>query len=89
MGLVEKLNTYFRDLGSNGSKAPLLYVDVSKYEQAYSVRGQYQIKGNTVNLNAKLFKGDADLGSFLVSGEREGVDGLMKGILTKINDLIE
>lgn len=89
LGLVDALNAYFRGMGSKGTGAPILYVDVSKYEQAYSIRGQYRLEGDTVHLNAKLFKGSKARGSFDLTGNREDISGLVKAIVKEVGGLIK
>jgi hypothetical protein len=59
-----------------------VYWDVKEYENAFSMKGRYSIKGSDVEVRVKLFKGKTALGEeFKVAGKKEDVPGLVKEIL--------
>lgn len=55
LGLTNALKDYLLDQTALGN-ATFIYVDVSEYEAAYSIKGLYRINGDDVEVRGRLFK---------------------------------
>ncbi|MEM8894768.1 MAG: caspase family protein, partial [Bacteroidota bacterium] len=64
--LSEFLNEQLKNLQANGD--PIVFVDVSKFSNAYSIRGQYKQKGDKIQLQANLLKDGQVLKTYNVKG---------------------
>ena len=88
LGLVQALEDHFRQITVKGAKAELIYVDVNESENAYSIRGNYAVKGDVVEITASLFKGKTPQGQkFQVTGTKSDLPGLVEMILNKVKTL--
>ncbi|MCB9300375.1 MAG: caspase family protein [Lewinellaceae bacterium] len=74
------LQGQLQEITAKGAQASLIYVDVPEYQDAYSIKGRYQLKGEGVSLQAKLFKGDTPLGDI----QAEGVAGELNALVEQI-----
>lgn len=88
LDLERGLEEYFRQVTVKGAQAELIYVDVSEYESGYSIRGEYKLQGNAVEVTASLFKGKTILGKFQVTGKKGNLPGLVAAIVAKVAGLI-
>jgi hypothetical protein len=89
LGLTKALADYFQQITAKAAQAPLIYVDVSEYDQAYSIKGRYTLKGDAVVVRGKLFQGKEPKGDFEVQGNRKDVPGLVAGIVGKVSGMIK
>ncbi|MEO6759022.1 MAG: caspase family protein, partial [Saprospiraceae bacterium] len=90
LGLTEALEQNFRTMTARGGQSRLLYVDVQEYENAYSMKGRYQVTGNAVELRVRLFKGKTLVGAeFQVSGTKDDVPGLVQSILEQVMGMLK
>lgn len=87
--LSPKLNQYLQTATAKGSQAKMIFIDVGKYENAYSIRGQYTIEGDVVKVEGRLFKGKERLDPFQVSGSKNEMEGLVQKIIEKAESLIK
>ncbi len=84
LGLTNALKDYLIDQTALGD-ANFIYVDVSEYEEAYSIRGLYRINGDDVEVRGRLFKGKTAVGEeFNVKGKKADVPGLVEAIVDKV-----
>lgn len=88
LDITHGLAEYFRTLTSNGSEAELIYVDVNEYENAYSIKGLYSVKGTSVNLRSRLFLGKNSVGEFQLTGDKTDIQGLIGSIVEKVSSLV-
>ncbi|HAD14839.1 MAG TPA: hypothetical protein DCF33_20620 [Saprospirales bacterium] len=89
LGLTQALNGYFHDQTAKGAQARFVYYDIPEFPQGFSIRGNYSIAGDQVNIAGRLFKGDAPVGAaFQVTGSKEP-DALVKLILKEIGPNIK
>jgi hypothetical protein len=88
LDITHSLAEYFRALTSNGSEAELIYVDVNEYENAYSIKGLYNMKGSAINLRARLFLGKNSIGEFQLNGDKKDIPGMITSIVEKISGLV-
>ncbi len=70
--LVSALEKNFQTTTLKGTMAKLIYSDVSEYENGYSIRGSYAIKGNAVEVRVRLFKGKKIFGEAVQSQWHKG-----------------
>ena len=83
-----RLEGKLREITAKGSRASLIYVDVPEYQQAYSIKGLYQVEGETVQLKARLFREGQALGDIQVQGTSSQLDALVEKILKQAFSLI-
>lgn len=89
LGLSQVLNDYFHEQTVKGVQARYVYYDISKYSDGYSIRGNYTISGEQVNVAGRLFKGDTPVGEpFQVAGAKDAAT-LRQLILEKVRPLIK
>lgn len=89
LGLTNALKDYLIDQTALGD-ANFIYVDVSEYEEAYSIRGLYRINGDDVEVRGRLFKGETPVGeAFNVKGKKDDVPGLVEAIVEKVMGMME
>lgn len=88
--LTKALENYFREITARGAEADLIFVDVSEYENAYSIKGRYTVSGEAVQVRGRLFKGETTIGSeFQVTGKKNDLQGLVEGIVDKVSVMIK
>ena len=90
LGLGLALADYFRSVTAKGAQAELIYVDVSEYENAYSLKGLYGVAGDAVTVRARLFKGKTVVGeAFTVTGKKEEAPGLVEAIMAQVDGMLK
>jgi hypothetical protein len=89
LGLTTALADYFRRITAKGAKAEMLYVDVNEYENAYSMKGRYTIRGDDVEVRGRLFRGKESRGEFQVPGKKSDVPGLVSAIVGKVSGMMK
>jgi WD40 repeat protein len=90
LGLTTALASYFQEITTRGAQADLIYVDVSEYENAYSMKGRYKVTGDAVEVRTRLFKGKTAVGQeFKVNGKKSDMPGLVEAILEKGMSIIQ
>jgi hypothetical protein len=89
LALTKALGDYFRRLTIKGAQAELIYVDVSEYENAYSVKGRYTVQGDAVEVRARLFKGAEPVGPpFIVTGKKDAIQAVVEAILDEVGGMV-
>ncbi|MCB9300377.1 MAG: caspase family protein [Lewinellaceae bacterium] len=90
LGLGQALADYFRSVTAKGAQAELIYVDVSEYKNAYSLKGLYSVAGDAVTVRARLFKGKTVVGeAFTVTGKKEEAPGLVEAIMAQVDGMLK
>ncbi len=88
IGITDALSDYFRTITAKGAEAEMIYVDVNEYQNAYSLKGLYNVKGAAITLRGKLYKDKISLGEFQASGDKNALPDLIDAIFEKVNPLI-
>ncbi|MCP4120209.1 MAG: hypothetical protein GY751_00460 [Bacteroidetes bacterium] len=88
LGLSDKIDELFRTMASRAKSNGIIFVDVNKYPDAYSIKGRYTQEGEMVKVSARVFKSKQLVGSFEVEGSNDDVDGLTDLIITHAKGLI-
>ncbi len=88
LGLTKALAEYFQQITARGAKADLIYVDVSEYENAYSIKGRYTVVGDAITVRGRLFKGKTAKGEFEVSGKKDALPALVEAIVDKVSGML-
>jgi len=88
IGLTSALENYFRELTVKGAEAPIIFVDVKEYENAYSIKGRYKLSGDAVELRGRLFRGKTAKGEFTVTGKKTNLPGLVEAIVDKVSGML-
>lgn len=86
--LSRHLEDTFQEITARGTKAELIYVDVSRYPHAYSVRGLYSARQGTVQGRGRLFRGEEPVGSFTFSGTADRPAELGITVLQKVQEML-
>lgn len=84
LGLNNALATYFQGLTAKGAQAEIIYVDVPEFENAWSLKGRYNVEGDDVKVTARLFQGKTDRGVFQVNGKKNDLNGLVERLLEEV-----
>lgn len=87
--LTPALAERFRRMTARGAQADLIYVDVPKYENAYSINGLYTISGDDVVVRGSLIKDKASKGTFQVTGKKDDVPALVDQIIEEVSTKIK
>ncbi len=89
LNLSQALNDYFHGQTAKGAQAKYVYYDIPKYLDGYSIRGNYTVAGDQVNLAGRLFKGDQAIGDiFRLNGSKDSAV-LVKLILKEVGSRIK
>ncbi|MEZ5003921.1 MAG: caspase family protein [Chitinophagales bacterium] len=89
LGLSEQLDDYFQNISTKGKSANLIYVDVNKFPNAYSIKGIYNLDDkDQVTVSATLRKGEEKLGTIEVKGQKQEMDNVISELIGQINGLI-
>ncbi|MEZ4939972.1 MAG: caspase family protein [Saprospiraceae bacterium] len=88
LGLTKALANYFQEITARGAKADLIYVDVSEYENAYSIKGRYTVEGDMVTMRGRLFQGKTSKGEFTVTGKKSDLPALVEVIVDKVSGML-
>lgn len=89
LGLGQKMSDHFKKISSRGANASYIYVDVSQFENAYSLKGRYTVNGEEVKVRGALFKGSKNVGPFEITGKKEHLDQLVEDILYEVEGMVE
>ena len=89
LGLTNALKDYLVDQTALGD-ASFIYVDVSEYEAAYSIKGMYRVNGEAVTVRERLFKGKTPVGeAFNLKGKKDDVPGLVEAVVDEVMGMME
>ena len=84
LGLTQALNDYFHDQTARGTQAKFVYYDIQKFNEGFSIRGNYSVSGEQVSVAGRLFKGDQPVGeAFQLTGGKDPA-ALVKLILKEV-----
>ncbi|MEZ4918679.1 MAG: caspase family protein [Saprospiraceae bacterium] len=82
--LTEAIEGVFQTLTAKGASAPIIYVDVKDYPNAYYINGFYLQEGDDVTVECVLFQNDQELHSFTVKGKASQVSQIANDILDEV-----
>ncbi|MBL7775973.1 MAG: caspase family protein [Saprospiraceae bacterium] len=88
LGLTNALAAYFQEITARGAQAELIYVDVSEYENAYSIKGRYSVSGDAVTVRGRLFQGKTSKGEFTVTGKKTELPALVEALVEKVSGML-
>jgi WD40 repeat protein len=88
LGLSAALDNELRNFSTKGAQSEIIFVDVSKYPKAYSIKGRYAISGEQVKIAAKVFNDSSSIGEFGVEGNKNDIDTLIEKLLLAAYDLL-
>jgi len=88
LGLSDKIDELFRTTSSRAKSNGILFVDVNKYPDAYSIKGRYTQDGEMVKVSGRVFKSKELVGLFEVEGSNDDLDGLTDLIITHAKRLV-
>ncbi len=83
--IARQLEGRLQEATAKGADAPLIYVDVPEYRNAYSIKGLYRIENGRVALQARLFQGEDPVegGEIQLKGQVDQLETLVEDILMK------
>jgi WD40 repeat protein len=82
--LGDALDNRLTDISSEGKTASILFVNVKKYPNGYSIKGRYIVEGEDITVKVNLFKGETAIKNFTVNGSIRDVNGLVDLILKEV-----
>ena len=88
LGLSERIDLEFRDHSSRSKSAEIIFVDVNKYPESFSIKGRYSRMDGQVTVQARVFRDREVLGSFEVSGNEGELDQLVDEIIRRAYDVV-
>lgn len=89
IGLTAKIDEQLREIGTKGKSSNLVFVDVSNYPDAYSIKGRYLQTETGIEITARVFQGKTVIGSFSITRENIGdVAALAKSIIEEANQVV-
>ncbi len=89
--IVAGFSNYFGQFTAQGSQAELIYTEYDGYPNAYSIQGNYEVIGDELRLEFKLFKGEEPVNNevFKVTSPRAPYLDLYEKAFEKIESLIK
>ena len=87
--LAKLVDEQLRNASSGGAKASFVFVDAREFPAAYSLAGQYGLVGDTVTVEANLFKGDQRIDRISTQGSKSELEALAKEIVEKLRQSLE
>ncbi len=78
------LDQKLTDIAAQGQGASIIFVDVKKYPNAYSIKGRYTLQGETLALTGKIFKGKTLINDFTAEGTTSNLEELVDQLLGAI-----
>jgi WD40 repeat protein len=66
LGISEAMDTQMRDLSNRGGETNLVFIDASRFSEAYKVTGRYSSVQGQITANIVLRKGDVQVSRFTV-----------------------
>lgn len=89
--IVAGFSNYFGQFMAQGANAELIYTEYDGYPNAYSIQGNYEVVGNELRLEFKLFKGEDPVSNevFKVTSPRAPYMDLYEKAFEKIESLIK
>ena len=89
IGLSVKIDQNLRNIGTKGKNSNLVFVDVSNYPDAYSIKGRYSQTETGIEIVAKVFQGKTVVGGFtLVQPNESDVEELAQKIIDEANQVV-
>jgi hypothetical protein len=68
LGLTKRVNDALREMSSRGQEAPLVFADALEFPEAYLLAGRCRVQDDTVTVLLLLFRGEEEIGQFVVEG---------------------
>ena len=89
LNLSGLIDNELNNLSVRGKESPLAFVADNTMEDAYSVRGKYEVKGTDIKLKISLFKGAKErVGQFEVTGTSDNLPELTDKILRGVRSFL-
>jgi hypothetical protein len=89
LGIEKLVDDRFLAMSSKGDTTPLIFVYAKEYPDAYRIRGQYTISGETVSARVNVFRGKEKVASFTLEGNINDLESLAREIASKAFDTIK
>ena len=89
IGLSEALDQYLIDASTGSSSKGVIFVDVNKYDEAYSIKGRYVLNNNQAVIKGGLFKSKEKVGSFEISGGKDDIGKIVQKIIAEVNSIVD
>ena len=87
LGMEKLVDEAFRSATSKGNISNIIFIEAKDFPDAYRIRGQYSLDGETVVLTANLFKGKEKAGSFNITGKKSEVEKLAEDLVKQAEAL--
>ncbi len=85
--LSEKLDAELKEFSTaRGEEQRLVFIDVSRFDEAYSIKGRYTKSGSSYVVNVRLFRGNELIDKFSVTADQET---LPNAVINSLNSLLD
>jgi WD40 repeat protein len=82
--LAKRVDRLLNEASARGAKAELVFVDARSLPDACRVAGRYRVKGDAIEVDLRISRGDEKLARFSVKGEKRDLDGLAESIVEAV-----
>jgi WD40 repeat protein len=89
LNLVRLVDEALREVSARGTDAGMVFWDAEDGPDAHRLVGRYKVDGNAVIVTARVFKGDAAVGSFKTIGSTNELGKLVLEILAQLGGLMK
>lgn len=88
LGFSDKIDAQFRDLAIRAKSTEVLFVDVSNYPDAYSIKGRYSREGKTVLVTSRVFRDRESIGSFELENDEDSIADLIDELIGRAQEIV-
>lgn len=85
LGIEKMVDDKLSELSSKGKDAPFVFINAKEFPEAYKLRGQYAVSGNSVEVIVNIFKGSVKSATFVIHGVKADLEKLSADIVKKIS----
>lgn len=89
LALTPTIESELIDLSARGADAPMLYMEAKDYPGAYALVGRYTVKDEAVQIKCKVMRATAQVGEFVVTGQKSKLAELAKLVLARAQGLVK
>ncbi|MBL7798627.1 MAG: caspase family protein [Saprospiraceae bacterium] len=83
IGLSSQLDARLLDASVGATSRGIIFFDVIRYDDAYSIKGRYTLDGELLTVRGIVFNGKIRKGEFTRQGNRRDLEGLTAGIVAE------
>ena len=85
LGIEKLVDDKLIELSSRSKDAPFVFINAKDFPDAYKIRGQYTVSGNSIEVIVNIFKGSVKSTTFVTRGVKGDLEKLSAEIVKKIS----